>query len=131
MVGSSLGNYQETGFKEIGHERWSVTPHISTPTCGPEPDQSTCVQSCRDWAVFSSCGITQMPALRRAGHPDPVPTCSIRDKADQKVFHRLANDKKLQAQGKKFGVLECVAQQNRHAQRALNRMDLWLNHTLS
>jgi tRNA-2-methylthio-N6-dimethylallyladenosine synthase len=51
-----------------------------------------------------------MPALRRAGHPDPVPTGSIRDKADQKVFHRFANDKKLQAQGKKFGVLECVAQ---------------------
>jgi tRNA-2-methylthio-N6-dimethylallyladenosine synthase len=38
-------------------------------------------------------------------------TCSIRDKAEQKVFHRLADFKKLQAQGKKFGVLGCVAQQ--------------------
>jgi tRNA-2-methylthio-N6-dimethylallyladenosine synthase len=38
-------------------------------------------------------------------------TCSIRDKAEQKVFHRLADHKKLQAQGKKFGVLGCVAQQ--------------------
>jgi len=38
-------------------------------------------------------------------------TCSIRDKAQQKVFHRLADFKKLQAQGKKFGVLGCVAQQ--------------------
>ncbi len=38
-------------------------------------------------------------------------TCSIRDKAEQKVFHRLADYKKLQAQGKKFGVLGCVAQQ--------------------
>ncbi len=38
-------------------------------------------------------------------------TCSIRDKAEQKVFHRLADYKKLIAQGKKFGVLGCVAQQ--------------------
>ena len=47
-------------------------------------------------------------------------TCSIRDKAEQKVFHRLADYKKLQAQGKKFGVLGCVAQQegNRIFERA-------------
>jgi len=38
-------------------------------------------------------------------------TCSIRDKAEQKVFHRLNDFKKLQAQGKRFGVLGCVAQQ--------------------
>jgi len=38
-------------------------------------------------------------------------TCSIRDKAEQKVFHRLADFKRLEAQGKKFGVLGCVAQQ--------------------
>ena len=38
-------------------------------------------------------------------------TCSIRDKAEQKVFHRLADYKKLQALGKQFGVLGCVAQQ--------------------
>ena len=38
-------------------------------------------------------------------------TCSIRDKAEQKVFHRLADYKKLQKQGKVFGVLGCVAQQ--------------------
>jgi tRNA-2-methylthio-N6-dimethylallyladenosine synthase len=38
-------------------------------------------------------------------------TCSIRDKAEQKVFHRLADFKKMAAQGKKFGVLGCVAQQ--------------------
>jgi tRNA-2-methylthio-N6-dimethylallyladenosine synthase len=38
-------------------------------------------------------------------------TCSIRDKAEQKVFHRLADYKKFQAQGKRFGVLGCVAQQ--------------------
>jgi tRNA-2-methylthio-N6-dimethylallyladenosine synthase len=38
-------------------------------------------------------------------------TCSIRDKAEQKVFHRLADYKKLLSQGKRFGVLGCVAQQ--------------------
>jgi len=38
-------------------------------------------------------------------------TCSIRDKAEQKVFHRLADYKKLLSKGKKFGVLGCVAQQ--------------------
>jgi len=38
-------------------------------------------------------------------------TCSIRDKAEQKVFHRLADYRALRRQGKKFGVLGCVAQQ--------------------
>jgi tRNA-2-methylthio-N6-dimethylallyladenosine synthase len=38
-------------------------------------------------------------------------TCSIRDKAEQKVFNRLNDYKKLTAQGKRFGVLGCVAQQ--------------------
>jgi tRNA-2-methylthio-N6-dimethylallyladenosine synthase len=38
-------------------------------------------------------------------------TCSIRDKAEQKVFHRLDTFKKLTGKGKVFGVLGCVAQQ--------------------
>ena len=38
-------------------------------------------------------------------------TCSIRDKAEQKVFHRLNDFKKLHKAGKRFGVLGCVAQQ--------------------
>lgn len=42
-------------------------------------------------------------------------TCSIRDKAAQKVFDRLANFKALRKQGKKFGVLGCVAQQEGEA----------------
>ena len=37
-------------------------------------------------------------------------TCSIRDKAEQKVFHRLDQFKREHA-GKTFGVLGCVAQQ--------------------
>jgi tRNA-2-methylthio-N6-dimethylallyladenosine synthase len=38
-------------------------------------------------------------------------TCSIRDKAEQKVFSRLNDYKKLHKQGKRFAVLGCVAQQ--------------------
>jgi len=38
-------------------------------------------------------------------------TCSIRDKAEQKVFNRLNDFKKLHKQGKRFAVLGCVAQQ--------------------
>src|SRR6202000_2339633 len=38
-------------------------------------------------------------------------TCSIRGKAEQKVFHRLNEYKKLQVEGKRCAVLGCVAQQ--------------------
>ncbi len=38
-------------------------------------------------------------------------TCSIRDKAEQKVFHRLQQFKRDAGKGKVFGVLGCVAQQ--------------------
>lgn len=38
-------------------------------------------------------------------------TCSIREKAEQKVFNRLNDYKKFYAAGKRFGVLGCVAQQ--------------------
>jgi tRNA-2-methylthio-N6-dimethylallyladenosine synthase len=38
-------------------------------------------------------------------------TCSIRDKAERKVFNRLQNFKREAGQGKVFGVLGCVAQQ--------------------
>ena len=37
-------------------------------------------------------------------------TCSIRDKAEQKVFTRLSNFKRAAGKGKVFGVLGCVAQ---------------------
>ncbi len=55
-------------------------------------------------------GYRQVPTVEEAGLV-LYNTCSIRDKAEQKVFHRLADYKKLQKQGKKFGVLGCVAQQ--------------------
>jgi len=57
-----------------------------------------------------SQGYQQVPTVEQA---DLIlyNTCSIRDKAEQKVFHRLNDFKKLKAQGKKFGVLGCVAQQ--------------------
>ena len=36
-------------------------------------------------------------------------TCSIRDKAEQKVFNRLQNFRRDAVKGKIFGVLGCVA----------------------
>src|SRR5437660_3833130 len=57
-----------------------------------------------------SQGYTQVPDEGQAGLI-LYNTCSIRDKAEQKVFHRLNEYKKLQGEGKKFGVLGCVAQQ--------------------
>src|ERR1700709_1113605 len=38
-------------------------------------------------------------------------TCSIRDKAEQKVFHRLNEYKRMNGAGKKFAVIGCVAGQ--------------------
>jgi len=55
-------------------------------------------------------GYRQVPTVEEAGLV-LYNTCSIRDKAEQKVFNRLADYKKLTAQGKQFGVLGCVAQQ--------------------
>ena len=55
-------------------------------------------------------GYRQVPTVEEAGLV-LYNTCSIRDKAEQKVFHRLNDYKKLQSQGKKFAVLGCVAQQ--------------------
>jgi tRNA-2-methylthio-N6-dimethylallyladenosine synthase len=55
-------------------------------------------------------GYRQVPTVEEAGLV-LYNTCSIRDKAEQKVFNRLNDYKKFQAQGKKFGVLGCVAQQ--------------------
>ena len=50
--------------------------------------------------------------VETAGGRRPVlyNTCSIRDKAEQKVFHRLDQFKR-EHNGKMFGVLGCVAQQ--------------------
>ena len=42
-------------------------------------------------------------------------TCSIRDKAEQKVFSRLQQFKRAAGKGKVFGVLGCVAQQEGEA----------------
>jgi tRNA-2-methylthio-N6-dimethylallyladenosine synthase len=55
-------------------------------------------------------GYRQVPTVEEAGLV-LYNTCSIRDKAEQKVFNRLADYKKYRAQGKQFGVLGCVAQQ--------------------
>ena len=57
-----------------------------------------------------SQGYSQVPTVEEA-ELVLYNTCSIRDKAEQKVFNRLNDYKKFQKQGKKFGVLGCVAQQ--------------------
>jgi tRNA A37 methylthiotransferase MiaB len=55
-------------------------------------------------------GYRQVPTVEEAGLV-LYNTCSIRDKAEQKVFNRLSDYKKFYKQGKRFGVLGCVAQQ--------------------
>src|SRR6202171_841635 len=55
-------------------------------------------------------GYTQVQTVEESGLV-LYNTCSIRDKAEQKVFNRLADYKKYKKQGKTFGVLGCVAQQ--------------------
>ncbi len=55
-------------------------------------------------------GYKQVPTVEEAGLV-LYNTCSIRDKAEQKVFNRLSDYKKYKKQGKQFGVLGCVAQQ--------------------
>src|SRR6266568_5370983 len=57
-----------------------------------------------------SQGYRQVPTVEDAGLI-LYNTCSIRDKAEQKVFNRLSDYKKFYKQGKRFGVLGCVAQQ--------------------
>jgi tRNA-2-methylthio-N6-dimethylallyladenosine synthase len=54
-------------------------------------------------------GYSQVPTLE-AAELVFYNTCSIRDKAEQKVFHRLDQFKR-DAKGKTFAVLGCVAQQ--------------------
>jgi tRNA-2-methylthio-N6-dimethylallyladenosine synthase len=55
-------------------------------------------------------GYTQVESVEDAGLI-LYNTCSIRDKAEQKVFNRLNDHKKLYKSGTRFGVLGCVAQQ--------------------
>ncbi|MBZ5620783.1 MAG: tRNA (N6-isopentenyl adenosine(37)-C2)-methylthiotransferase MiaB [Acidobacteriia bacterium] len=55
-------------------------------------------------------GYAQVPTPEAAGLV-LYNTCSISDKAEQKVFNRLQNFKREAGKGKIFGVLGCVAQQ--------------------
>src|SRR5579863_3828277 len=61
-------------------------------------------------------GTLLQQGYRQVDRPDEAElvlynTCSIRDKAEQKVFHRLQQFKREAGKGKVFGVLGCVAQQ--------------------
>ncbi len=87
----------------------------------PSPEQKTfyletfgCQMNAHDSekvvGTLVSEGYRQVPTVEEAGLV-LYNTCSIRDKAEQKVFNRLNDYKKYAKQGKKFGVLGCVAQQ--------------------
>jgi tRNA-2-methylthio-N6-dimethylallyladenosine synthase len=60
--------------------------------------------------TLMASGYTQVETPEQAGLV-LYNTCSIRDKAEQKVFSRLQNFKRETGRGKIFGVLGCVAQQ--------------------
>ena len=55
-------------------------------------------------------GYEQVPTVEEAGYVF-YNTCSIRDKAEQKVFNRLQHFKRDAGKGKIFAVIGCVAQQ--------------------
>src|ERR1700688_5055466 len=55
-------------------------------------------------------GYTQVDTVE-AAHYVFYNTCSIRDKAEQKVFNRLQHFKRDAGKGKVFAVIGCVAQQ--------------------
>jgi tRNA-2-methylthio-N6-dimethylallyladenosine synthase len=55
-------------------------------------------------------GYSQVGTVEEAGYVF-YNTCSIRDKAEQKVFNRLQHFKKSAGKGKVFAVIGCVAQQ--------------------
>jgi tRNA-2-methylthio-N6-dimethylallyladenosine synthase len=60
--------------------------------------------------TLAHCGYTQT-ATPEAAALVVYNTCSIRDKAEQKVFHRLDQFKRAAGKGKVFAVIGCVAQQ--------------------
>jgi len=60
--------------------------------------------------TLAHSGYTQVDTPEAAGLV-VYNTCSIRDKAEQKVFHRLDQFKRAAGKGKVFAVIGCVAQQ--------------------
>src|SRR5450631_1416326 len=90
--------------QELGSEK-TKTFYLETFGCQMNAHDSEKVVG-----TLVSEGYRQVPTVEEAGLV-LYNTCSIRDKAEQKVFNRLNDYKKYEKQGKKFGVLGCVAQQ--------------------
>jgi tRNA-2-methylthio-N6-dimethylallyladenosine synthase len=90
--------------QELGSEK-TKTFYLETFGCQMNAHDSEKVVG-----TLVSEGYRQVPTVEEAGLV-LYNTCSIRDKAEQKVFNRLNDYKKYAKQGKKFGVLGCVAQQ--------------------
>ena len=99
--GSSEASYTESSMSESAQK----TFYLETFGCQMNAHDSEKVVG-----TLLAQGYLQVPTVEEAGLV-LYNTCSIRDKAEQKVFNRLNDYKKFQKQGKKFGVLGCVAQQ--------------------
>ena len=98
---------------------------------GPEPQTAPCATRARDGATFfletfgcqmndhdseKVAGVLLSRGYKQVESPDAASlvlynTCSIREKAAQKVFSRLGEYRTKQAAGQVIGVLGCVAQQ--------------------
>src|SRR6201998_1664893 len=83
----------------------SKTFYIETFGCQMNVHDSEKVIGTLTQQGYTKVETEEAPALT------PYNTCSIHDKAEQKVFNRLNDYKKLYKQGKRFAVLGCVAQQ--------------------
>jgi len=69
-------------------------------------------------------GYRQAETVEEAGYVF-YNTCSIRDKAEQKVFNRLQHFKRDAGKGKAFAVIGCVAQQEGEKIFERARMSAW------
>jgi tRNA-2-methylthio-N6-dimethylallyladenosine synthase len=110
----SIGSFvpqrtQSSGWQDVYTVNMSAAPHktfyLETFGC-----QMNVHDSEKVIGTLVNEGYRQVETVEEAGLV-LYNTCSIRDKAEQKVFNRLNDYKKYQKQGKRFGVLGCVAQQ--------------------
>ena len=100
-----LGGHQPGNPLQWSHSEFMKTFYIETFGC-----QMNAHDSEKVIGTLISEGYKQVPTPQEA-ELVLYNTCSIRDKAEQKVFHRLQHFQKEHGKGKVFGVLGCVAQQ--------------------
>src|SRR5438034_8575774 len=101
-----------------GEDTYSARPPLNLAQA---PERGTCFLEtfgCQmnDHDSEKVAGVLLARGYRQVGTPDAAGlilynTCSIREKAAQKVFSRLGEYRAKQSDGKVIGVLGCVAQQ--------------------